>query len=67
MILVDEKFFSLYDNHSNIRLETLDPERAELISRLIELAKTRDDLPMILPRRGKGKTHWYFLPRTPQQ
>lgn len=67
MILVDENFFSLYDNHSNIRLETLDPERAELISRLIELAKTRDDLPMILPRRGKGETHWYFLPRTPQQ
>ena len=67
MILVDENFFSLYESHRNIRLETLDSERAELMSRLIELARTRDDLPMILPRRANAETHWYFLPRTPQQ
>jgi hypothetical protein len=67
MISVDDSFFELYERNRNIDLSKQDVERAGLVSRLVELAKTRPDLPMILPRRVDSETHWYFLARTPKQ
>jgi hypothetical protein len=67
MIVVDETFFAMYEAHRNINLSAQDPARAKLVSRLIEMARNRLDLPIVLPRRVATETHWYFLPRTAPQ